>query len=128
MWKSNGTAAGTVLVEDFSLAADFQGSDNVNGTLYFKADDGADGSELWKSDGTAAGTMMVKDINPGFGDLAPFDLTAVDGALEFYAFDGTSTGLFRSDGTAAGTIELATNIQISDSARRRQRPGPLRLQ
>ena len=38
---------------------------NVNGTLYFQADDGAHGFELWKSDGTAAGTVMVKDIDPG---------------------------------------------------------------
>jgi hypothetical protein len=40
-------------------------------------------------------------------------LAAVNGAVEFYAFDGTSEGLFRSDGTAAGTIELATNVQIT---------------
>ena len=38
---------------------------NVNGTLFFAADDGTNGKELWKSDGTAAGTVMVKDINPG---------------------------------------------------------------
>src|SRR6185437_13876690 len=37
----------------------------------------------------------------------------VNGAVEFYAFDGTSEGLFQSDGTAAGTIELATNIQTT---------------
>ena len=43
---------------------------NVNGTLYFQADDGVHGFELWKSDGTAAGTVMVKDINPG-GELIP---------------------------------------------------------
>ena len=38
---------------------------NVNGTLYFEADDGVHGNELWKSDGTDAGTTMVKDIFPG---------------------------------------------------------------
>ena len=37
----------------------------MNGTLFFIADDGADGMELWKSDGTAAGTVLVKDISPG---------------------------------------------------------------
>jgi len=34
----------------------------VNGELYFVANDGKNGAELWKSDGTAAGTVMLKDI------------------------------------------------------------------
>ena len=38
---------------------------DVNGTLFFVADDGDYEGGLWKSDGTAAGTVMVKDINPG---------------------------------------------------------------
>ena len=38
---------------------------NVNGTLYFAANEGYNGDELWKSDGTAAGTVMVKDIDMG---------------------------------------------------------------
>ena len=56
---------------------------------------------------------MVKDINAGASSSTPFDLAAVNGALEFYAFDGAGYGLFRSDGTAAGTIELAANVQTS---------------
>ena len=40
---------------------------NVNGTLYFKANDGVHGWELWKSDGIEAGTVMVKDIASGTG-------------------------------------------------------------
>src|SRR5262249_29605686 len=38
---------------------------NVNGTLFFAANDGVLGFELFKSDGTASGTTLVKDINPG---------------------------------------------------------------
>ena len=44
---------------------------NVNGTLFFAAQDGEHGRELWKSDGTAAGTMLVKDIDPGGGRARP---------------------------------------------------------
>src|SRR5205085_6189998 len=41
---------------------------NVNGTIYFEANDGVHGIELWKTDGTTGGTVMVKDINAGIDD------------------------------------------------------------
>jgi ELWxxDGT repeat protein len=62
---------------------------NVNGVLFFTANDGTDGTELWKSDGTAAGTVLVQDINPGSADSSPLWLTNVSGTLFFSAFDGT---------------------------------------
>ena len=116
LWKSDGTSAGTMLVKDInpgggdSFLAIPNNTANVDGTLFFAATDGTDGTELWKSDGTAAGTVMVKDIVAGAGSSTPTQLTNVNGVLEFYAFDGTSEGLFRSDGTAAGTIEIATHV------------------
>jgi ELWxxDGT repeat protein len=61
----------------------------VNGTLYFSANDGADGTELWKSDGTAAGTVMVKNINSS-GSSDPQFLTEVNGNLYFSANDGAN--------------------------------------
>ena len=82
------------------------GLTNVNGTLFFTADDGTHGSELWKSDGTAAGTVLVKDINPSSSYvLDPSFLTNVNGTLFFTANDGThGTELWKSDGTTAGTV------------------------
>jgi hypothetical protein len=59
---------------------------------------------------------MVKDIVPGSASSTPFNFVAVDGAVEFFAFDSSSdssNGLFRSDGTATGTFELATNVGTS---------------
>ncbi|MBC7821592.1 MAG: hypothetical protein IAG10_32300, partial [Planctomycetaceae bacterium] len=38
---------------------------NINGTLFFTANDGVTGAELWKSDGTPAGTTLIRDIRPG---------------------------------------------------------------
>jgi ELWxxDGT repeat protein len=68
LWKSDGTAAGTILVKDivsYGLIGSNPGRlTNVNGTQFFTAED-ANGYELWKSDGTAAGTTLVKDIYPG---------------------------------------------------------------
>ena len=61
---------------------------DVNGTLYFVANDGIHGFELWKSYGTAAGTSMVMDIAPGTAESRPTDLTNVNGTLYFTADDG----------------------------------------
>jgi ELWxxDGT repeat protein len=112
LWKSDGTAAGTIMVKQFVNSGHpfLEDMTNSNGTLFFTAWEPTHGLELWKSDGTAAGTAMVKDTGPdyqpysinGSGDFA--DLTNVNGALFFRWFDGTHGGeLWTSDGTAAGT-------------------------
>lgn len=107
LWKSDGTAAGTVLVKDIhpSNGSNPQHLVNVNGVLFFMATNNVNGYELWKSDGTAAGTVMVKDINPGLANSNPDNLTNVNGGLFFSATDGTNgIELWKSDGTTAGTV------------------------
>src|SRR5262249_10582367 len=52
LWRSDGTAAGTVQVR--ALGADLRELTIVNGNLYFAA-----GHSLWRSDGTTAGTAPV---------------------------------------------------------------------
>src|SRR5205085_2313751 len=112
LWKSDGTAVGTVLVKDINpgSAYGFPSTSSpssltaVGGTLFFAANDGTNGKELWKSDGTPAGTVLVKDINPGSADSYPNGLTAVGGTLYFAADDGVhAQELWSSDGAAAGT-------------------------
>src|SRR5262249_28805753 len=78
---------------------------DFNGTLFFVANDGANGKELWKSDGTEAGTVLVKDIRPGRGGSYPFNLTVIGSTLFFTANDGVNGAeLWKSDGTAEGTV------------------------
>src|SRR5881396_2555956 len=60
--------AATVLVKDINPGRGSSSPDgltDVNGTLFFSAEDPTNGRELWKSDGTAAGTEEVRDGNAG---------------------------------------------------------------
>ncbi|QMW06883.1 hypothetical protein H3H32_08180 [Spirosoma foliorum] len=79
---------------------------NVNGTLFFVADDGKHGAELWKSTGTTAGTTLVKDLIPGPAGSDINEMTAVNGKLFFSALSPSSKTrqLWVSSGFAANTV------------------------
>jgi ELWxxDGT repeat protein len=106
LWVSDGTLAGTHLVQDINplITCDSLGSNpgsgshpcgskpehlaNVNGTLYFAANDGTHGHELWRSDGTPEGTVLVKDIMPGSSSADPAYMTVLGGnRFLFSAYD-----------------------------------------
>jgi ELWxxDGT repeat protein len=76
---------------------------NIDGTLYFSAQDTAHGRELWRSDGTTAGTSLVQDIQPGSGGSDPLNLTNVHGTLFFTAHDAIhGRELWRASQTSLG--------------------------
>lgn len=129
LWKSDGTAGGTQLVADINqvvpvppLSSNNLDSDprylvNVNGVLYFSANDGLSGNELWKSDGTSTGTLMVADIVPGANGSFPAWLTNVNGTLFFTATSsGQGRELWRSHGTSASTLLVRDIRPASDSS------------
>lgn len=112
LWKSDGTKAGTALVQDINPgigSSSPRGLTPLGNILFFSADDGINGAELWKSDGTAVGTQLVRDINPGAASAfdsfsSPPSFTALGNTLYFGANNGTNgTELWKSDGTAVGT-------------------------
>ena len=110
LWKTDGSAEGTVSVQDSisSVVAYYYGITEFNGEFYFQATDHVHGFELWKTNGTAAGTVLVKDINPGARSSFDYrfsDFTVFNGALYFHANDGVNGAeLWKTDGSAAGTV------------------------
>jgi ELWxxDGT repeat protein len=69
LWKTNGTAAGTVLVADLWRG---EGSGYPTGfvpsgtRVFFRTCDGFQGTSLWVTDGTRAGTKMLLYGSAGF--------------------------------------------------------------
>jgi len=109
LWKTDGTANGTVLVKDLTPGPDssqLQGLRDAGGILYFLSGDYGVALDLWRSDGTEEGTIHLTALFPGedgYGN--PGHFTAVGSRLFFSAFDVSSQQeqLWRSDGTPSGT-------------------------
>jgi ELWxxDGT repeat protein len=115
LWKSNGSAAGTVLVKDIrpgALGSNPLNLTNVNGTLFFSANNGVNGVELWMTNGTPAGTLLVKDIDPGSASSNPSFLTNINNTLFFTANDG----VHGVEPWVLGPVPLATDASTPPSA------------
>lgn len=119
VWKTDGTAAGTVMLKDihpgyqgyFDPQFNYPYFTELDGALFFAANDGVHGFELWKTDGTEGGTVMVKDISAdGTYGSNPEHLINFNGTLIFTARDDVyGYEIYKSDGTEAGT-ELIKDI------------------
>jgi ELWxxDGT repeat protein len=100
LWITDGTPAGTRLVEDInrnlqgyasSVPSQFAALDD--GRAVFTADDGVNGVEPWITDGTPEGTQLLRNINPGaagsgavgFVRLWPVDDTPAPPTDEWFA-------------------------------------------
>ncbi|MBC8047812.1 MAG: T9SS type A sorting domain-containing protein [Fimbriimonadaceae bacterium] len=113
IWKSDGTADGTVLLKDINPGANgffypefnYPYFTEIDGILYFAANNGIHGFELWKTDGTETGTEMVADISAdGLYGSNPEHLINFKGTLYFTARDDVyGYEIYKSDGTEAGT-------------------------
>lgn len=112
LWKSDGSAEGTVLVKDVNpgtasaFIATMAGVQRTffvdrSGTMHFAPDTPGNRTELWKTDGTPEGTMLVKSIAP---DSNPHSFVGTNNRVFFAA----GSGLWVTDGTQAGTLRLAS--------------------
>ena len=103
LWKSDGTASGTVLVKDIYSGSDSSYPNDfvaVGNTLYFGA--GVQSEGLWKSDGTEDGTVVaMANASIGVtgsggvaaaGNTVYFAANAISGnhGMELYALDPTN--------------------------------------
>jgi ELWxxDGT repeat protein len=111
LWKTDGTAAGTVLVKDIypgARSSDIDWMVAASVGVYFVADDGVHGRELWTSDGTAAGTHLAKDLVAGAGSPVIQGVRSFGHLALFSADDGVhGRELWRSDGVGLGTFQVA---------------------
>ncbi|MCG6133607.1 MAG: pre-peptidase C-terminal domain-containing protein [Nostoc sp. LLA-1] len=123
LWKTDGTAAGTVRVKSDANQAPNIGVGAFNfaavgNTLYFTTYDSTTGLELWKTDGTDANTVLVKDIWAGGepNNSIPSSLVNFNGSLFFAASDADNNReLWSSNGTALGTYKVS-NINATTNA------------
>ena len=102
LWKTDGTAAGTVLLKQgpsIALGAlDRREALTVHNRLFFLSN-AADRRELWTSDGTQAGTAKLATVDGSATIVGGFG-----GRVYFYNDDGIhGRELWSSDGTPGGT-------------------------
>lgn len=100
LWKSDGTLAGTTLVEPFADIDSIFTSSAGYGLLLASKTSTYNGTRLWATDGTSGGTVALgPTIADTFVDLAgrTYFLSG------FHHWDGDRRELWRTDGTAAST-------------------------
>ncbi|HZN66229.1 MAG TPA: hypothetical protein VFB66_13145 [Tepidisphaeraceae bacterium] len=116
LWVTDGTNP-AVKLRDFKANADgalrAQQLTDVNGTLFFRAEDPMRRGQLWKSDGTPQGTVMLRQFSDQISQASPthyLPLVPAGGLVYFVAAPadraGTDLELWRSDGTPGGTVLL----------------------
>lgn len=110
LWRTDGTAAGTILLKDIKPAA-LSSTPIILGTysnkLIFSADDLVHGREPWLSDGTPGGTSMLRDIATGAMSSSADHFIEFNGKMLFTASDFMhGQEVWQSDGTGIGTTML----------------------
>ncbi|NTX08755.1 hypothetical protein [Myxococcus sp. CA040A] len=109
LWRSNGTAAGTVQVVNFGTEASLSSqSMRVGNALLFFLSQPDGGTTLWRTDGTAGGTAFVKRLDSGVVPVGDVGSTEDGGRALFTLHDGANTEVWKTNGTAAGTVRLET--------------------
>jgi ELWxxDGT repeat protein len=117
LWRSDGTAAGTVRVADIRPGTSGSSPSNLvaaNHQLFFQADDGTTGREWWVTS-PGGTTHEIANLATGAASVSVNGTAAIAGAtpdangiLLFYTSNIGSAGktIWRSDGTQVGTFAI----------------------
>ena len=129
IWRSDGTADGTVMVKNIGAGAASSVPSHLTpfrDLLFFTAYEYEYGQELWKSDGTAAGGNVTLTVSSEDGDesVGPAQWSVSDGqvAFSFTIADEESQGLMSfngriaADGTEAVVSGSWTLVGVEDLA------------
>jgi len=118
LWKVNSAGVASIVQSTgpgIGIRPGFPGSDpsyltNVNGQLFFRANDGSNGSEVWRVNASGIAGMVEDNIPgggiaPGFQDSYPSKLTNFNGSLYFAAYNDTEgTELWRVEPTGIASL------------------------
>ncbi len=108
---SQGTVASTAVVTDYvhEYSSSIRNLTIFDDRLFFRADDGENGTELWSSDGTPEGTTLHSDIRPGFGGSNLTQIFNVNDKLVMRGFVSGGYQMFGLDGYE-GEVNLLLDI------------------
>jgi ELWxxDGT repeat protein len=116
IWRSDGSAAGTVAVHVPEQGANLGAMVASTTTLYFiqsRQQQGQTEYTLWKSDGSSAGTTAITTVPSPWAAIS--GLTILDNQLYFITRNANvNRELWKSDGTAAGTQVVITFSGVQD--------------
>jgi ELWxxDGT repeat protein len=116
LWRTDGTAAGTVLVHEVNPGPGngilFDRNNpwsftESNGLLYFYGWDAANQPHLFRTDGTDAGTVQLADLRPNMSWMPVQNFAEAGGRLFIRPdWTGPDPELWTTDGTPAGTYKV----------------------
>jgi ELWxxDGT repeat protein len=136
LWKTDGTAASTVMVKDINagtnsslFVADSHGPPvpprfsraAFKNKLFFTANDGPHGYELWVSDGTDAGTVILNDLAPGSTSGTPSNFVVSDSSLYFLGSESFiqvyPDNIYVTNGLSCGTRKITSPVYNTSAAK-----------
>ena len=104
LWKSDGTAAGTVLVKSMGTVSVQTRSHAISVAGRFVFHFCSDLCQIWSSDGSAEGTVQLTNAQSTVADT----LIAAQGLGFFQTCDSNGCSMGKTNGTLAGTVVVKT--------------------